>query len=257
MATANPTLRVRSRDRLFVGIGNKRGPQSSARPCAGRGPDGAGSARGVHKLGLDGLVPGFAAASRICTPRAHPASGSRDSTAESRPPRRRSRNDVRRSARNRGVEARPRTPTIGGDDRTRLQRLPHASLVFSYDNKGSRTHPAGRRRKLPPVPANPRNRRVEKARSWWESPPIPAQPGYAMTGRHAGGRGFGVPSLPCLKAPAKQPGSVVYSGEADAFGGPIMARCLLRKNPANDDFAKELVSQPHEQERFMPLAKLG
>ena len=142
-------------------------------------------------------VPGSAAGSRLCTPRAHPAPGSRDSTAESRPPRRRSRNDVRRSARHRGVEARPHTPTIGGDDRTRaVSDYRTHPLVFSYDNKGSRTHPAGRRRKLPQVPANPRNRRVEKARSWWESPPIPAQPGSGMTGLSRRRSRVRVPSLP-------------------------------------------------------------
>jgi hypothetical protein len=63
--------------------------------------------------------------------------------------------------------------------------------VHNQGNGASRTDPAGGRRKLPGVTANPRTAMVGRACSRSQSRPIPAQPGSAKRPAcHAGGRGF-------------------------------------------------------------------
>jgi hypothetical protein len=72
-------------------------------------------------------------------------------------------------------------------------------LVVSYGRGTSRTYPARGRRKLPPIPGNPRNARVERPCSQLEYPPIPAQPGGAKTGLSRRRSRVRVPSLPSFK----------------------------------------------------------
>ena len=86
----------------------------------------------------------------------------------------------------------------------RTPRPVQLRLVFSYGNDASRTFPAGGRRNLPPIPANPRNARVERPCSRRKFPPIPAQPGSTMTGLSRRSSRVRVPSLPSLKVPANR-----------------------------------------------------
>jgi hypothetical protein len=86
---------------------------------------------------------------------------------------------------------RPRAPT----------RACSHPVVDRFGNYSSRIDPAGGSRKPPPAPANPRNDRSGTACSRLESPPIPAQPGSAMTGLPRRRSRVRVPSLPPQKYP--------------------------------------------------------
>ena len=94
---------------------------------------------------------------------------------------------------------RPRFDPGPPADRSAGMRRPPPSVVDSYDNATSRRYPAGRRRKLPPAPANYRKPTAGKTCSSRGSPPIPAQPGTTKTGLSRRRSRVRVPSLP-LKA---------------------------------------------------------
>ena len=76
----------------------------------------------------------------------------------------------------------------------------HAPLGFYSGNEQSRAHPAGGPHNVPHDPVNPRNPRVRKPCSRRKSPPIPAQPGSAMTGLSRRRSRVRVPSLPLTTA---------------------------------------------------------
>jgi hypothetical protein len=50
--------------------------------------------------------------------------------------------------------------------RREVRRIPHSSHWFQPRHGASRAHPAGGRRKLPPIAGNPCNVRIEKTYSW-------------------------------------------------------------------------------------------
>jgi hypothetical protein len=99
----------------------------------------------------------------------------------------------------------------------RLGKRAHPGLTPPVDapgNGASRAHPAGGPRNLPHRPGNPRNARVRKPCSRRKSPPIPDQPGSAMTGLSRRRSRVRVPSLPlkvlqiftsCCRLGAKRP----------------------------------------------------
>jgi len=80
----------------------------------------------------------------------------------------------------------------------------HPTLFAKTGNDSSRADPAGGSRKLPQVPANPRNGSAGKPCTRRKSPPIPAQAGSAMTGLSRRRSRVRVPSLPPRKVPANR-----------------------------------------------------
>jgi hypothetical protein len=80
-------------------------------------------------------------------------------------------------------------------------RIPHTSASSTTQTTlASRTHPAGGRRELPPVPGDPRKQPRETPCSRRESPLIPAQPGTTMTGLSRRRSRVRVPSLPSFRS---------------------------------------------------------
>jgi hypothetical protein len=82
--------------------------------------------------------------------------------------------------------------------------LTPAGRPFAVEATSSRAHPTRACPKAPPAPANPRNHRGGKPCDSREFPPIPAQPGSAMTGLSRRRSRVRVPSLPS-KSPGNSP----------------------------------------------------
>jgi hypothetical protein len=98
----------------------------------------------------------------------------------------------------------------------------------------SRANPARASPRSPRHVRIPRNASVREPCSRRESPPIPAQPGSAMTDLSRRRSRVRVPSLPSLEVPANRHGCCPVRRSSRCFGGPNAG--ADRKIPANRHF---------------------
>jgi hypothetical protein len=106
----------------------------------------------------------------------------------------------------------------------------HPTLFANTGNDSSRADPAGGSRKLPQVPANPRNGSAGKPCTRRKSPPIPAQAGSAMTGLSRRRSRVRVPSLPSRRLPCKWAYCVVSLGSETTIPGQQTGSSLILRH---------------------------